>query len=1613
MSEPREVETMVLRLNREPFLSLNRTSALRMDESFQHHWGVLGRHGITTLTQLGTLQVADKILPAPGITVPRPDLYMGQAPFSDAPLPTGEILSGVGNVVHVLPDSAISTSRVEVIEGQQVSVDVAYWAAQEIVIAAHSRIVLASAQSFLTLITRKLTVEDDVVLTWQRPGPTRIPLYTAIFDMSVRKPPKPEQRDASSRDNPEAGAPGFPAYPGQGGDRGAHAPWVELWLLELHGNPQIELPGQAGFPGGTGGDGGDGGDGSRGLPEEWSWGFCAKARGAGGPGGQPSVSGPGGPGGPGGHGGKFTLFAPEDVVDAWTTRGFYINTAGGAGGPGGEPGAPGVGGAGGPRGYGQICKPEREGGPDWLGGPPGDERHGPRGAWGPAGLPGGHYDESTRFVAIDAAEFEAKAIAPAIVTMEPLEAAAGDRVRALGARFASGDRFLIGGAPAEDVDVRSSTEATMTVPTGAIAGRAEVHLERPDGSRSNSATVTIAPTLTGPVEQGRLRPGSVVTIAGSGFPPSGHVDDHGVETVLSVRLNGSEMPEVEVVDPHTARFRVRRPPGIAAQETGEPATLTVDIGVAGVPESNAVQVVLDTLRVLVLGDSVMWGQGLQAHQKIHARVIAALRAREGDIGAYPRLLAHSGAIVGASGVTGEGVDPEVPWSYPTIRQQAQADVPDPESVDVVLVNGGINDIEVNRILSPGTSFTDLTARTESACFWAVRDLVTGLVGKFPNARVVALGYYPMVTAFSRAGSLDQLLGTHGVVLPVLPGDDVIERVVQRCRIFARRANAATLAAVDLVNASLPSPRVAFAVPDFEDDRAVFSDASWLWGFSGSGNPADGNVAIERRQACSLVYANDGTLRARCERASVGHPNPAGAQAFAAAALEALDALEGGHATPTQQPWPHNLLMGVAESTLQTHGGLDNDWTDAFSSAAWSKQSRDRVSGEDPHALYEPPGSAIGHEDLTVLAQDLDRLSELGVNAYRFSLEWSMLQPNRPADVNQVDDTDFDATALAHFRSFLDLLAVRGMTPVVTLNHFSLPKWVLTVPRTAVEYANPGSDFNQSLRGWAGPQTQAAWESYVDFCARSFPDVVYWLTLNEPVGSVLGLGYIGGVWPPGLLPIVDQDPKRVYFNMMRAHVRAYDILKAHLPHCKVGWAHAMLRVERAFGPSPLTGDHAASASQVDYVLNWHVLDALVQGRLDRAVAHRRGERDYASDQERDAELGSTGPWRPRMDFVGVNYYRRVYGFHFAPLAVTNAAWFGGKFSNNLAQSDEPHALLNELGWEINPDGLLEILKRIRADYDLPVMLTENGTPEARDAMRAPSLVAHMRALQGAREQAGVNVLGYLHWTGVDNWELGDGYAEAAKFGLYRVERGSSSNPRGERVLTEGGLAFAAVTAAGSADAGAALFGRVSADGELVELPTYSLTYRRGTRADGGSFELILLPARAGWWALLREAEGGGWRRAQAVAVGGGRLRVDAAPGRLYEGAFLGDTSSGECTDADGRVVGFVASRPMAAGTWQSAGGSPVIAVALNCWASGEGAWNGKLWSAFQGLPRCQPLTNAHIADTSVQLSAFRSLLLPPPMLDCGLSPDRLDGTLSGVGLSPTPWSARRLPEIPLS
>jgi beta-glucosidase len=499
-------------------------------------------------------------------------------------------------------------------------------------------------------------------------------------------------------------------------------------------------------------------------------------------------------------------------------------------------------------------------------------------------------------------------------------------------------------------------------------------------------------------------------------------------------------------------------------------------------------------------------------------------------------------------------------------------------------------------------------------------------------------------------------------------------------------------------------------------------------------------------------------------------------------LAASDAIPQG--TSPAPDWngtgtfPPGFLFGVATAAHQVEGNnLNNDW-------AIFEQRPDVANS----------GEAVNHRDLTVLAQDLDLAKSLGINAYRFSLEWSRIEPAMEA---------FDEGEIDYYRRVVEMIRARGMEPIVGLFHFTLPQWLLD-PADHQHKMGWGFTFPLSLLSPNVPDVRLLlghptlhrtfiverFVRYVDrITAELGSKVNYWTTFNEP--NAANLGYVVGIWSPGHGAIAGLPEWSSYMfavnQMIRAHRDAYQTIKHRWPAARVG---IVQHVKRIFPHDNANADERQDARDWDYVLAKQFLDALTpvfDTGLFPVPQYAQPSRSYGFncwDPYFDYQCGPTTTNESYLDFVGLNYYNAVEsvgsiaGVLNPPLGDSGS---GGIFNSAILSSsrrgrpanDYPEELFASGPWEIYPEGLLDILRDLWGRYKLPILITENGLAEigakacdCKLTKRPAFIVSHLQmVLQAINE--GVPILGYLHWALVDNFEWRDGYDTRAKFGLYHV------------------------------------------------------------------------------------------------------------------------------------------------------------------------------------------------------------------------------------------------------
>lgn len=305
---------------------------------------------------------------------------------------------------------------------------------------------------------------------------------------------------------------------------------------------------------------------------------------------------------------------------------------------------------------------------------------------------------------------------------------------------------------------------------------------------------------------------------------------------------------------------------------------------------------------------------------------------------------------------------------------------------------------------------------------------------------------------------------------------------------------------------------------------------------------------------------------------------------------------------------------------------------------------------------------------------------------------------------------FDGDALGRYREILQGLHDRGMQPMVTLHHFTNPLWL-------VEKGDFSSDIVVDY-----------FRRYAEHVVDSLGDLVaQWVTINEPMVYVVAR-YLEGAFPAPKQRGWTAVP-RVLSHLLRCHAAAYEAIKARYPQAPVGAAKNMIVFQ---APPPGNRLNTWWAARISSLFNDWWMEAMHTGRLRRPLGGGRIR-------------GLQGSF----DFVGINYYTRRYS-RFGRL-------YESDWGENAVVSDGNYG-------EVYPEGLFQVIKR-SLRYGKPIYITENGVPDAADRLRPGFLISHLREVWRAIS-FNWPVMGYYHWSLVDNFEWERGWTQ--RFGLVEMD-----------------------------------------------------------------------------------------------------------------------------------------------------------------------------------------------------------------------------------------------------
>ena len=461
-------------------------------------------------------------------------------------------------------------------------------------------------------------------------------------------------------------------------------------------------------------------------------------------------------------------------------------------------------------------------------------------------------------------------------------------------------------------------------------------------------------------------------------------------------------------------------------------------------------------------------------------------------------------------------------------------------------------------------------------------------------------------------------------------------------------------------------------------------------------------------------------------------------------------------TPENLEFPKTFLFGTAVAGFQVDMGCPSNL------AGCTDPNSDWYTWVTKPELVADPATFVKGDPITaspgfyeLYPQDMDRAkNELHGNALRVSIEWSRIFPTATDAID--DPTALKAAAsadgLAFYHALFAAMKARGLRPLVTLNHYSLPTWIHDAYACHVDIATCKD------RGWVDhDRILKEIAKYAGFCGREFgADVDDWATLNEPFTAVVVAGFLlptaSRTNPPGV-QLKIPEAKAAGNTMMEAHAKMYDAVKANDktsawggPAARVGLVYNIEPIEPGDPTDPVDIE---AAKNLSYLLNDVFLNATIKGDVDVNLDGKTVHRDDMAG---------------RMDFVGINYYARIVSKAAAPLFPTLTPLL----AVSIASFTNPDYAY--------PKGIYDSINLVKK-YGVPMMISETGVDNASGGDPAsPWIVQTLTWVKRAMAE-GAPVEGYFYWTLMDNYEWNHGMS--FKMGMYAVDGTDATKKRTAR------------------------------------------------------------------------------------------------------------------------------------------------------------------------------------------------------------------------------------------
>ncbi|HEY9100636.1 GH1 family beta-glucosidase [Chitinimonas sp.] len=412
-------------------------------------------------------------------------------------------------------------------------------------------------------------------------------------------------------------------------------------------------------------------------------------------------------------------------------------------------------------------------------------------------------------------------------------------------------------------------------------------------------------------------------------------------------------------------------------------------------------------------------------------------------------------------------------------------------------------------------------------------------------------------------------------------------------------------------------------------------------------------------------------------------------------------------------WQPDFLLGAATASYQIEGAAH---ADGRLPSIWDTYSH------TPGKVLNGDNGDVACDHYHRWESDFELLSQLGLDGYRLSIAWPRVMDaqGRP-----------NPKGIDFYKRLLDRLQEQGLQRFVTLYHWDLPQYL------------------EDRGGWLNRDTAYRFAEYADLMSRELSGrVTAWSTLNEPWCSAM-LGYAEGAHAPGRKN--RRYALQAMHHLLLGHGLAVPLLRRNDPGAQVG---IVANVGKSSPQTDSPADRrAAELFEVQH--NAWVLDPLLKGSYPAAMFEL-----YPGTEPLILE-GDMAVIASRLDYLGINYYFR-----------SNVESDG---KHGYTEVPLPGVERTQMGWEVYPNGLRDLLIGFRRDYPTlpPIYITENGMASddkvvdgvVDDAQRISFLKRHFNAVSEAMK-AGVDVRGYFVWSLLDNFEWAYGYER--RFGLVHVD-----------------------------------------------------------------------------------------------------------------------------------------------------------------------------------------------------------------------------------------------------